>query len=316
MRDDDQLTARLRIERESEISPGTVPPIPPPKDPSHKPKKNQKWDSPHPTDFSRDYRKQLAVLETSGSRIPSISRNPPTATSPIPPSWAGANGSGGLPASVMSFFNDSNEDVAQLSPGFRPGSGKEDSMGFPDARRPSVASQTTVSSSGSKSSISRGFHKKLQGFFGEEFPGDSRQNSDTSLATPYAETQSMRDSRNRTNSVNNTLGSSLNSRPGSPVGSRPRTPLPSSEVTPWEFQDVSKVSRFEQPGAVWSTVTSESLLSALLPSPAKHTSHKILLPDYNKKVTNTPHRKLHHRVKMVVHLLSSIPANPARARIN
>ena len=188
----------------------------------------------------KDYRKELAVLETSGSRIPSISRNSPTATSPTPP-WAsaGTNGSG-MTNSVFggSFFNDSTEDIAQLSPGItRPGSGKEDGMGFPtDDRRPSVASSTTVSSSGSRSSIGRGFHKKLQGFFGEEFPGDSRQNSDTSLTTPYGvETQSTRGARNRTNSVNNTLGSSLNSRPGSPISSRPRTPL--SEVTPWEFQD-------------------------------------------------------------------------------
>lgn len=145
-----------------------------------------------------------------------------------------------MPPSVFgSFFNDSNEDLAQLSPSFaRPGSGKDDGIGYPgDDRRPSVASATTVSSSGSKSSVSRGFHKKLQGFFGEEFPGDSRQNSDTSLTTPYAIEQPVRGARNRTNSVNNTLGSSLNSRPGSPVGSRPRTPLPSSEVTPWEFQD-------------------------------------------------------------------------------
>jgi adenylate cyclase len=152
-----------------------------------------------------------------------------------------------MPSSVFStFFNDSTEDIGQLSPGFRPGSGKEDSMGFPgDDRRPSVASATTVSSSGSKSSIGRGFHKKLQGFFGEEFPGDSRQSSDTSLPTnnPHGgENQSSRSLRNRTNSVNNTIGSSINSRPGSPASSRPRTPLPSSEVTPWEFQDY-KVSR-------------------------------------------------------------------------
>ncbi|PSN64321.1 PP2C-domain-containing protein [Corynespora cassiicola Philippines] len=230
------------IEKESEISPGTVPPIPPPKDPAHKPRKNSNWDSPQANDF-RDYRKQLAVLETSGSRIPSISRNPPTATSPTPP-WAssGTNGSA-MPSSVWgSFYNDSDENLAQLSPGFaRPGSGKDEAMAFAgDDRRPSVASATTISSSGSKSSISRGgFHKKLQGFFGEEFPGDSRQNSDTSLPTPYAvETQSNRGvTRNRTNSLNHTLGSSLNSRPGSPVNSRPRTPAPSSEVTPWEFQD-------------------------------------------------------------------------------
>jgi len=149
-----------------------------------------------------------------------------------------------MPTSVFSsFYNDSNEDIPQLSPGFRPGSGREDSVGFPtEDRRPSVASANTMSSSGSKSSISRGFHKKLQGFFGEEYPGDSRQNSDSSLTThpgfATEQSQSARGPRNRTNSVNNTLGSSLNSRPGSPVNSRPRTPQPSSEVTPWEYQDV------------------------------------------------------------------------------
>jgi adenylate cyclase len=106
-------------------------------------------------------------------------------------------------------------------------------MGFPqDDRRPSVASATTVSSSGSKSSIGRGFHKQLRGFFGDEFPGDSRQGSDTSLTTSTQfrdDTQSSRSIRNRNNSVN--------SRPTSPTSSRPRTPLPSSEVTPWDFQD-------------------------------------------------------------------------------
>jgi adenylate cyclase len=230
------------MEKESDISPGTVPPPLPPKDPAHKPRKISNWDGPQANDF-RDYRKQLAVLETSGGRVPSISRNPPTATSPATP-WTGTTNGSVMPSSVFggSFFNESTEDL-QLSPGFRPGSGKEDSMGFPhDDRRPSVASNATVSSSGShKSSISR-YHKKLQGFFGDEYPGDTRQNSDTSLATPYAETQSARSTRNRNNSVNNTLGSSMNSRPGSPVGSRPRTPLPSSEVTPWEFQEFNKVS--------------------------------------------------------------------------
>ncbi|KAJ4303722.1 hypothetical protein N0V90_002623 [Kalmusia sp. IMI 367209] len=236
----------FQIEKESEISPGTVPPAPPPKDPGHKPRKTSTWDSPQTNDYRdfRDHRKQLAVLETSGGRIPSISRNPPTATSPTPP-WAsaGTNGSS-MAASVWgSFFNDSNEDIAQLSPRLmRPGS-QDDGMGFPrDDRRPSMASATTVSSTGSKSSASRGpggYHKRLQNVFGEDFPQDSRQNSDTSLPAPYmvAETPSSRGGRNRANSQNNTLGSSFNSRPGSPVSSRPRTPLPSSEVTPWEYQD-------------------------------------------------------------------------------
>jgi adenylate cyclase len=241
-----QLTRPCRYERESDISPGTVPPAPPPKDPGHRPRRPSNWDAPQPSDYSRDYRKQLSVLDTRGGGIPQIHRNPPTATSPTPP-WASAGNNGrAMSASVWgSFFNDSNDDIAQ-SPGFaRPGSGKEDGMMFAgDDRRPSVASATTVSSQGSKSSVSRGgFHKRLQNVFGEEFPADSRQNSDTSLTAPYAgESQSMRGTRNRNNSVNTTMGSSFNSRPGSPTSSRPRTPLPSSEVTPWEFQDSYKVS--------------------------------------------------------------------------
>jgi len=185
------------------------------------------------------------VLETSGGRVPSISRNPPTATSAnsqIAPWSSGSNGTPMANSAWSSFYNDSNEDVSQLSPGFaRPGTGsREDSMGFPmkDDRRPSVASATTVSSSGSKSSISRGFHKRLQNVFGEDFPADGRQSSDTSLNTPYAADTSR--TRNRGNSLNNTPGS-YNSRPTSPTSSRPRTPQPSSEVTPWEYQE-SKVS--------------------------------------------------------------------------
>ena len=245
-----QLTPPCRSEKESEISPGTVPPAPPPKDPGHRPRKHSNYESSQVNDF-RDYRKQLAVLETSGHRIPSISRNPPTATSPTPP-WATSSSNGAtMAASVWgSFFNDSNEDIAQLSPQFsRPGGGRDEIMGYNDTRRPSAASATTISSTGSKSSRGggAGYHKRLQNVFGEEFPADSRQNSDSSLTAPYmAETQSMRSTRRRNNSVNNTFSSTLHSRPSSPVGgSRPRTPLPSSEVTPWEFQDFNqKVGAF------------------------------------------------------------------------
>jgi adenylate cyclase len=151
-----------------------------------------------------------------------------------------------MPAEWSSFFDDSTDDLAQLSPGFaRPGTGsREDSMGFPmhagDDRRPSVASAHTVSSTGSKSSISRGgFHKRLQNVFGEDFPVDGRQSSDASLNTQLvADAQSTR-SRNRGNSLK-TIGS-YHSRPASPTSLRPRTPQPSSEVTPWDFQE-SRVS--------------------------------------------------------------------------
>lgn len=262
-----------QAEKESEISPGTIPP----KSSAQNTKSTiAPWDNSLAADFN-NYRKDLAVLETSGGRIPSISQNPPTATSPTP-RWPspGVNGSVTMPSSVFStFFNDSTEDIGQLSPGFRPGSGKEDSMGFPgDDRRPSVASATTVSSSGSKSSIGRGFHKKLQGFFGEEFPGDSRQSSDTSLTTNNlhgGENQSSRSLRNRTNSINNTIGSSINSRPGSPASSRPRTPLPSSEVTPWEFQDYKDMSAQGDSGRYSSEQQ---------PNKSGKSSHKLRLPGH------------------------------------
>jgi adenylate cyclase len=210
----------------------------------HRPRIRQSnWDAAQVNDF-RDYRRQLAVLDTSSGRVPSISRNPPTAStaspSPALPQYPQANGSA-MPASVTSFFNDSNEELAQLSPSFRSGSSRDEHMGFPgDGRRPSTVS--TISSTGSKSS-SRGYHKPLKNIFGEDFPGDSRQNSDTSLSAPYAiDQQSARSVRHRNNSFTAGLGPSFHSRPSSPAGSRPRTPQPSSEVTPWEFQDYFKVS--------------------------------------------------------------------------
>jgi adenylate cyclase len=200
----------------------------------------------------RDYRKDLAVLQTSGGGVPSISRNPPSASGGTTnPPWAssGANGGTNMANSVWgSFFNDSdNDDIAQLSHGFSTTGGiaREDAMGFParDDRRPSVASAMTVSSTGSRSSFSRGFHKKLQNVFGEDFPGDGRQNSDSSLngRSQVTETQSLHAPRNRGNSLSNTFsggggGGGFHSRPTSPTSSRPRTPQPSSEVTPWEFQ--------------------------------------------------------------------------------
>lgn len=176
------------------------------------------------------------MLETSGSRVPAISKNPPSAQSQSQSQGAPwSSGSAMSNPNWHSFF-DSSEDVS--SPTFRPSTGRdrdrEDAMGFPlrDDRRPSVQSQNTVSSTGSKSSIGRGFHKRLQNVFGEDFPADGRQHSDTSLNTAAAAATA---SRHRGNSLNHS--SSNHSRPASPTSSRPRTPQPSSEVTPWEFQE-------------------------------------------------------------------------------
>lgn len=139
------------------------------------------------------------------------------------------------------FYNDSSENLGQISPGFAPPDGMTFSHEHDD-RRPSVASGTTVSSQGSKSSFGGRYKKKLQGFFGEEFTGkgdsDSRHDSEASSMQGGPVPSGIgAASRFRNNSVND---SATPSSPPSPTSSRPRTPTapgPSSEVTPWVFQD-------------------------------------------------------------------------------
>jgi adenylate cyclase len=205
------------------------------------------------TDFG-NYRRDLAVLETSGGRVPQIQHNPPTAlASPnqIAP-WMSANGSSITPSSAFatSFYNDSSDNLSQgsqLSPGFRPGTGltgntnASDSpadayFGDGDERRPSVASVTTASSTGSKSSVSRGggIHKKLQTFFGEDFPG--KDGSDTSLPSHGKEVRSHSFARSHRDR-NHSTATDQTQRDASPAPSRPRTPVPSSDVVPFLYQD-------------------------------------------------------------------------------
>jgi adenylate cyclase len=203
------------------------------------------------TEFG-NYRRDLAVLETSGGRVPSISHNPPTAlgsSSQIAP-WMSTNGTVTTPSSAFgtSFYNDSSDNVSQasqLSPGFRPGTGVTGNTNasespadafFGDERRPSVASVTTASSQGSKSSVSRtgGIHKKLQTFFGEDFPG--RDASDTSLPSHGKEARSHSFARSH-RERNLSSATDHTQRDASPVPSRPRTPVPSSDVVPFLYQD-------------------------------------------------------------------------------
>lgn len=200
---------------------------------------------PSPGTQFNNYRSELNVLQGSGS-IPSINRQPPTATP-----WSGSKENEQQPPMATSifggsFYNDSSENLGQISPGFAPPNG----MTFPgdgDDRRPSIASATTVSSSGSKSSFGGRYRKKLQGFFGEDFRTDDPQNGGSG-SRHDSETSSMQGgqlpafapgggSRNRNNSMNDAIMG--RSGPPSPTSSRPRTPAPgpSSEVTPWVYQD-------------------------------------------------------------------------------
>ncbi|KAI0394798.1 protein phosphatase 2C [Xylariaceae sp. FL0594] len=208
-----------------------------------------------------NYRRDLAVLEPSGGRLPQIHREPPSNHSNVSQHiapWMAANGGSGATASqstLTSFYNDSSDNLStpsQLSPAYRlgttrlgqtPSNDSFDAAYFDEQRRPSVASITTASSQGSKNSSSRGGLKKLQGFFGEEFPG--RDSSDTSNppVPPHAKEQRSysfgrpRRGRNDSNATDHT-------REPSPTTSRPRTPVPSSDVVPFLYQEADDIAKY------------------------------------------------------------------------
>ncbi|KAJ1331091.1 Protein phosphatase 2C [Microdochium nivale] len=224
--------------------------------------KSNSYDSRRMSDLA-NYRRDLAVLDQGGGRIPQIQHIPPTgipnSQNSIAP-WVSSQGSasGSAPSTGIgtSFYNDydSGESVAspaQISPAFRSALGRQpsgvdglDMSHFNDDRRPSVASNNTASSQGSKSSVSRGGFKKLQGFFGEEFPG--RDGSETSLPQPgqssqkesrsYSFTRARRE-RNHSNATETT-------RELSPASSRPRTPIPSSDVVPFLYQEAKDIAKY------------------------------------------------------------------------
>ncbi|KAH8675486.1 protein phosphatase 2C [Xylariales sp. PMI_506] len=205
------------------------------------------------SDFA-NYRRELAVLDSSGGRVPHIQKEPPsggTSPNPIAP-WMSANG----PQSSSfgtSFYNDSSDNLStasQLSPAFRPGTasrigegtGSSDST-YNDERRPSIASiTTTASSQGSKSSTNRGGLKKLQGFFGEEFPG--RDGSDLSLAANGPAKEQRSYSFNRPTRERNYSNATDHTRDASPSSSRPRTPVPSSDVVPFLYQEADDIAKY------------------------------------------------------------------------
>ncbi|KAM0254800.1 hypothetical protein ACHAQJ_006399 [Trichoderma viride] len=162
------------------------------------------------------------------------------------------------PASLLDESADNMSIFSQFSPGLHglgSRTGASSSMGlqdspeplyYPDGRRPSAASvTTTASSTGSKASGPRGGMRKLQGFFGEEFPG--RDSSESSLPTSYmgkdqrsrsySHTRPTHRDRNYSNATDHT-------RDASPASSRPRTPVPAPEVVPFLYQDNTDIARY------------------------------------------------------------------------
>ncbi|KAK5950229.1 hypothetical protein OHC33_008697 [Knufia fluminis] len=106
------------------------------------------------------------------------------------------------------------------------------------ARRPSVASNDTISSIGSRNSAANGKvfkRKRLDAYLGDDAVNDnSRKGSQTVLA--QNDTSSSNDDKNtlRNNSIQTAKS----------VEERPKTPLPSSNVTPWDYQNFEDVSKF------------------------------------------------------------------------
>jgi adenylate cyclase len=168
----------------------------------------------------------------------------------------GASSGGILGTGAKSFYNDSSDNLSlasQLSPGLHPATSKARlgsissipgiaggngidpaNSAVGDERRPSIASIATTASSGSKAS--RGGFRKLQGFFGEEFPG--RDSSESSLATaPGKEHRSLSYNQGRTGRDRNHSNATDHTREASPTPSRPKTPVPAPEVVPFLYQE-------------------------------------------------------------------------------
>lgn len=189
------------------------------------------------------------MLDTSGGRVPSISNDPPSASTPIAniAPWASEE----VSMSPFSGFPSGSakvgvKDDMKLNTSLRPGTGETglsespDALFFEDERRPSVASTTTVSSHGSGSKLGASRMKKLAGFFGEDPSNQEseRKNSGSSILMMDQRTQSSQSNRDRNNSTQANNDSQV-----SPAASRPRTPLPSSDVVPWLFQNFQVSSR-------------------------------------------------------------------------
>jgi len=217
--------------------------------------------TPWETDETPEHRKELAFLNNRQHSVapsPTSSQIPPPPQQQQPPPQTylpqtaapilanstsspflkepqfGRSNRPRLPPSVFSNngFN-LGDDLGAMSPGFHPPNNNEEYLA--DTRRPSVASTSTTASTSSKRSVGAipgRFHKKLQGFFGEDIEKmEDRHNSDSSQPQSRADGASIIDRQ----------GSIAGQRPSSRASSmaRPRDngPGPSSEVTPWDFQD-------------------------------------------------------------------------------
>lgn len=182
------------------------------------------------------HRKALSVLDDSDRSSPSASSSSPhleiqprnqTAPQPSP---AVSSASPHAP-----FFDDlhDRENSPTLHPPSTQLSGVTDpsEQNYGEDRRPSIASATTSSSQGSRSSRGGRFHKRLQGFFGDEFNGsDSLLNLQRSVSNK-APGSSRKHSNGR--EADHSFRFSHGLERSTSGGSRKHSPLPSSDMTSW-----------------------------------------------------------------------------------
>lgn len=209
-----------------------------------------------------NYRRDLSVLEPTRSQTLSSQTHLPQHSRPVGSPGAqmspwrissGASAGASPRGMPTSFYNDSSDSLSmasQFSPGLpsvagRPGTGSgsmgrdyADALDYNvDGRRPSAASiVTTASSQGSKTSTNRGGFRKLQGFFGEEFPGRDSSESSLPSSVPGKDQRSRSYSHGGPTRRDRNYSNATDREP-SPSSSRPRTPVPNPEVVPFLYQD-------------------------------------------------------------------------------
>lgn len=194
-------------------------------------------DDPGPPPTSSSSSKQLQL---NPNQIDYFHQNPNA-------SWSSSPKIAPMDSSGTFSHDFSEQEASPASATFRPSTGRtfaSEPVDFDynrDDRRPSVASATTISSQGSKSSTGGRFRKKLQGFFGDEYlpPGESKQEQEQdtrSLSSRPASIDHFK-ARERANSDGaRNFPERSQDDTSSLHPSRPRTPLPSSEITPWLYQ--------------------------------------------------------------------------------
>ncbi|KAJ5773372.1 Ras-association [Penicillium paradoxum] len=201
-------------------------------------------------------RDSLSQSSLSNPRPPSLnpSRLDPDEIESIAP-WSTAPSSGQPDTSGTFYHEFSEHEASPASATFRPTTGRtfaSEPAEFEyhgEHRRPSAASATTVSSQGSRSSISQKLRKKhLKGLLGDDYhsPGELQTDDDGSQNPPSrrggpVDQLKARERANSDGSRNTPEGSNSSQRSHR---QRSNNPLPSSDITPWDYQSFNDIPQY------------------------------------------------------------------------